>query len=128
MATRDEFLALAARAEAGGDAGLSDDCWIALGWRRGCGSEVNLWLSPLGAWHYGPRPDLRVSLDAVEEVPGRIVKALWLSRSNRYGVETEELPDATQPVMPCFAPTECLARLAAKLHALAAAQKESGGG
>lgn len=111
--------ALAARAEAGGDDALSDDCWRALGHTP--------WTGDL--WHHpdclGPirRGDLRRSLDAQEGVGPAVLfvrhfdGGKWRAETER-GVYFED--EAT-------APTEALARLAAKLKALAAQMEAAGG-
>ncbi len=130
------LLALAARAEAGGDATLSDDVWRTMGWER---HEIQMawwtecWTHPSRGEdnpEYGPRPDLQISLDAQSELPGRIVsvdlatdeagKECWFAYPDQ---KTEG--DDPEPVQGC-ASTEALARLAALLRALA--QKESGDG
>ncbi len=118
------LLALAARAEAGGDATLSDDVWLEMGWRP-WSRNVEVWTPPGG----GPRqarPDLTHSIDAQAELPGRIRE-----------IETE--PDGTISAGAVLNKVLCYgeargehaeerARLAAKLRAMAAAAQESDGG
>ena len=133
MTAATTLLALATRAEAGGDDALSDDCWRALGWREitarnndGPPYFAGGWQNAERGYVPGPRPDLRDSLDAVEEVPGRIVKVQWLPQHNRWGAETEAVTQFPDICLVSIAPTEILARLAAKLRALA--HKESNHG
>lgn len=121
--TRKENLhVLAARAEAGGDERLSDDCWRAMGWTL---PDQLAWVTPTGRRVPGPRPDLRHSLDAQEALPGRIDQVFAI-----YAPETSDIKHwfaSGRPECPAEsrAPTEPLARLAAKLRAMAA--QEDGG-
>lgn len=125
---RATLLALAARAEAGEqDTGLSNDIWVAIGWQRPNMLEApnnRAWHGPHGGWHPGPRPDLTRSIDAQEAVGPRIIMSRWFeARTGCWRAEAQcgdyfETSDA--------APTEPLARLAAKLRALAAQEDGDG--
>lgn len=115
--------ALAARAEAGGDATLSDDVWRALGWEQHGASMAwvtEYWTHPdhtsPQVGELGPRPDLLASLDAQEEVGPTIVRVQVYPNS----VGAWAVLETNLQVSRAHAPTEKLARLAAKLYALAA--------
>lgn len=142
MADPTILLALATRAETGGDAALSDDCWSALGWAEYRGRSPDTRVEKTLGWYRpekefsvglarefrrierGPRPDLTRSIDAQAELPGRIK-------------EVETKLDGMISAGAVFGKVLCYgeargenseqrARLAAKLRAMAA-QKESGG-
>ena len=127
MSDRATVLALAERAEAGGDATLSDDVWRAMGWEP----RLMGWYHKQSFSHIrGPRPNLAESIDAQEALPGRIVevrhgdvsghgdKVMWHARA----MQDDDMGRRTT-----FAPTEPLARLAARLRAMAAAQEAPDG-
>lgn len=114
------LLSLAARAEAGGDDYLSDDCWSALGWEFGGGES---WKSPDGVWFDEHRPDLQASLDAQEALPAKVVSmAVTPAGSTAWAADgySEIIRGRGR------APSEKLARLAALLRALAAQEEPSG--
>lgn len=121
------LLSLAARAEAGGDAELDADICLALGingkqkriYRRGhyIGREPVL-LRVETKW-----PPLQTSLDALEAV-GPAVLLVRHFDGGKWRAETER---GGYFESGNTAPTEPLARLAAKLRSLAA-QMEAGGG
>lgn len=120
---RSALLALAARAEAGGDEALSDDVWRALGNVHWTG---DLWHHPdkLGPFRLG---DLQTSLDAQAELPGRIVTSHfnWNWRSPPLG--DHWFAEADDGLKSARAPTEPLARLSALLRAMAAAKEDGDG-
>lgn len=108
------FAALAARAEAGGDATLSDDVWRAMGWfERDC---RRYWFRPDNTVCWGPRPDLCTSIDAQAALPGRLIAVQW--DDNRNCRVVTEAANGTRWYS--VAPSEPLARLAALLRAMAA--------
>ncbi len=117
MTRSETLLALAARAEAGGDATLSDDVWRALGWeQRGRGWlepwETEPLETPPHRYWDGPRPELSRSIDAQEAV-GPAIGGMQRTITGKYGAIVYGCTDIGT------APTEPLARLAAKLRALA---------
>ena len=130
---RDTLLALAARAEVGGDAALSDDVWRAMGWEeRGTAMTILplRWVAPDRSVVPGPRPNLCTSIDAQEAaLPGRIIRCecgsrpvdddtiVWEHRADALIVGTHFWGFCRN------APTEPLARLAARLRALAAQEQ-----
>lgn len=121
-ADRTELLALAARAEAGGDDRLSDDVWRAMGWRDdGLYDAREVWLPPeRGNWVLGPRPDLTTSIDAQEALPARITTVTEQVDGSFYALAYTESGHSGSAV----GPSEAAARLAAKLRAMAAATPE----
>lgn len=114
------LLTLAARAEAGGDVTLSDDCWRAMGYMR-FGVQ---WTAPDGITSFRPRPDLCTSIDAQAALPGRVVECRQMRDGSwRAWPEGHETLDVG---VGGHAPTEPLARLAALLRAMAAKDNEHG--
>jgi len=110
--------------------GCPDGDWCR---RRAMGWEPRLmgWYHKQSFSHIrGPRPNLAESIDAQEALPGRIVevrhgdvsghgdKVMWHARA---------MQDDDMGWRTTFAPTEPLARLAARLRAMAAAQEARDG-
>lgn len=123
MISAETFLALAARAEAGGDDALSDDVWRALGWKE-VRSPVGrvYWRKPINyEIFFGPRPDLRRSIDAQAVLPGRIDCVMRRPGDGIWGADVWQAAPKLSFVG--RASTEPLARLAALLRAMAAAQE-----
>lgn len=120
-ADRSTLLALAERAEAGGDDRLSDDVWRALGYEKLTGG---LWFAvdTLGPVRLG---DLRTSLDAQEAMPGRIVDVSTREIDKRVVVTA--VAEHEGGWGRADAGTEKAARLSAKLRAMAAATPEERG-
>jgi hypothetical protein len=124
MPDPDTLLALAARAEAGGDATLSDDVWRALGWqnRHGYG-----WRLPPSFAEKRSLPDLTRSIDAQAELPGRILRVVLDQFTGApYFVVRAEIPFEGMSYRSGEgkAYTEILARLAARLRAIASSVEE----
>jgi len=130
MSDRSALLALAARAEAGGDAALSRDVWIMLGWREK--KAHNGWIPPERPQQvrdlvWGPRPNLQTSLDAQAELPGRIRSVMNCAPASPGSWIAWAATSANAEGLPASAPTESLARLGALLRALAAAKEDGDG-
>ena len=112
------LLALAERAEKGGDETLSDDVWRAMGW------EPETHLEWAGVWRKPRHPhrtlgDLMESIDAQRNLPGRITEIYETSEDLSVG-RMREFHAKSTPLHQARAPTEALARLSALLRAMAA--------